>query len=329
MNFGKLGRVETADEYLDIAFRQSKVKALLAMRSIKGGNFARLQSKELASINYVATILKGHLTTILTSFPILDKLDPFYRELVKTVVDVPQVKQSLGGINWGIQRIRLLFEEFHKKFKSSRTTTELLNHKRAYYGRISSVVKQLKKDFVFLEDARKKLRVLPSFKTSVPTIVIAGFPNVGKTTLLKALTGSAPEIQSYPFTTKSLMLGYRKHGKDSWQIIDTPGLLDRSLVLRNKIEKQAALALKHLAKAVIFVIDPSESCGYPLPEQKNLLKEVAKSLQVPVVVALNKIDLSPLDKIDEAKKNTQRVVLISAEKGKGIKELVAEVGKVL
>jgi len=329
MNFGKLGKVETAQTYLDIAFRQSKEAAMQTLKSTRGDQFKRIQKKEMQAVSSVKNILQTHFRRILVSFPSLDNLDPFYKELIRTVVDVGQVKQSLGGVNWGSQRIEDLYKDFYGKMRYVHDVSSILALKRSYFGRVSSVVKKLKYDFIELEDARKKLRVLPQFKTSIPTIVIAGFPNVGKTTLLKSLTGSAPDIASYPFTTKSLMLGYRKHGKETWQIIDTPGLLDRPLKDRNKIERQAAIALKYLAKAVVFVMDPSESCGYPLAEQRNLLKEVSNTLDKPVVVVLNKSDLSSVAQVDDARKNLKNVVLLSAEKGKGIQDLIAEIGRAL
>ncbi len=327
MNFGKLGNIETADEYLDIAFRQAKAHSSEAMKKITGNSFQRLQRKEMDSINVVHTALVKHFTTILVSFPSIPDLDPFYRELAKCVVDIAQVRQSLGGVNWAVHRIQEIFREYHQKLRGSQDEDILLRHKRAYYGRISSVVKRLKTDFIFLNEARRQMKELPSFKTSIPTIVIAGLPNVGKSTLLKALTGSSPAIADYPFTTKSMMLGYRTHNGEKWQVIDTPGLLDRPISKRNTIEKQAALALKHLATVVVFVIDPTEGCGYPLSEQKNLLKEVAKSLEVPVIVALNKADLATEEQLHAATERSQHVIAISAKKEEGIKELVELIAK--
>jgi nucleolar GTP-binding protein len=325
MNFGKLGKVETAQTYLDIAFHQAKEHAAETMKTLKGNSFQRLQRKELDSINAVRNALNRHFMLILTQYPSMDRVDPFYRELAKCVVDVGQVKQSLGGINWGVERIDTIFREYNQKLRNSADESALLRHKRSFYGRISSIVKQLKNDFVILDDARKALKVLPTLKTSIPTIVIAGYPNVGKSTLLRALTGSAPEIADYPFTTKQMMLGYRPHGTTKWQFVDTPGILDRPIVKRNNIEKQAALALKYLAKLVLFVLDPTEFCGYPLDAQKNLLKEVAKTLQVPVIVVVNKADAATTQQIEQASEHTQNLMLVSAEKETGVKELVAAI----
>jgi Predicted GTPase len=83
--------------------------------------------------------------------------------------------------------------------------------------------------------------------------------------------------------------------EDGWkkfQVIDTPGLLDRSLEERNDIEKQAILALKYLTNVMIFLLDPSESCGYSMEKQTSLLESVKKGFtDIPIIVAESKSDI--------------------------------------
>ena len=80
-------------------------------------------------------------------------------------------------------------------------------------------------------------------------------------------------------------------GKKRYQIIDTPGLLDRPLTERNEIELQAISALRHLADVILFIIDPSETCGYEIERQLNLLEEIRREFRVPILVVSNKCDL--------------------------------------
>ena len=138
-------------------------------------------------------------------------------------------------------------------------------------------------------------------------------PNVGKSTLLAALTGSKPEIAHYPFTTKNLNFGSDK--KNKIQFVDTPGLLDRPLSKRNKIERQAIVALKHVAKLIIFIFDVSET-GYELKAQKKLLDEIRKSFRVPIIKVTNKADVS---------ETVEKTWPISSKKKTGIKELKAKI----
>jgi nucleolar GTP-binding protein len=86
---------------------------------------------------------------------------------------------------------------------------------------------------------------------------------VGKSSLLRCLSSAKPEIAQYPFTTKEIHVGHiektEKYITKRFQIIDTPGLLDRPLSKRNEIEKQAIAALTHLADLIVFVLDVSGS----------------------------------------------------------------------
>jgi nucleolar GTP-binding protein len=108
-----------------------------------------------------------------------------------------------------------------------------------------------------------------------------------------------PEIAAYPFTTKGLAVGHFEKNKIRYQIIDTPGLLDRPLEERNEIELQAISALRHVGKVMLFIIDPSETCGYTLEKQMHLLEEIKKEFGIPMIVAANKTDISKTaEKID-------------------------------
>ena len=52
------------------------------------------------------------------------------------------------------------------------------------------------------------------------------------------VTRADVDVQPYAFTTKSLFVGHTDYKYLRWQIIDTPGLLDRPLEERNTIEMQ-------------------------------------------------------------------------------------------
>jgi nucleolar GTP-binding protein len=80
-------------------------------------------------------------------------------------------------------------------------------------------------------------------------------------------------------------------------VIDTPGLLDRPLEDRNDIERQAISALRYVGNVVLFIVDPSENCGYPIKEQYALLDEVKEFIDMPVLIVANKIDLESGDKV--------------------------------
>ena len=315
MNFQNLSKVEIPDFYLDVAFGRASTAADKIKTKSSYKTLYRLKKSilvEQTRINTVMQVLTEHLIGILKSFPKIDEINEFYQELVKATIDYDLFKKSLGGVNWAVMQIKNLCRIYNFKIRKCRDLQVIGKFRNQLYGRVSSVVKQIKKELAFLEGARRTMKEFPSIKTSIPTIVIAGFPNVGKTTLLKALTGSEPKIASYPFTTQQLMIGYTKDKK--FQIIDTPGLLDRPLKKRNKIELQAILALKHLAQKIIFVIDPTEICGYSLDEQIKLLLEIRTNFKTEIKLLVNKLDLLSADKIKDLKQRFKDAVFVSAYK---------------
>jgi nucleolar GTP-binding protein len=89
-------------------------------------------------------------------------------------------------------------------------------------------------------------------------------------------------------------------GNERYQVMDTPGLLDRPMSERNAIELQAISALKHLKAVVLFIIDPTETCGYEVKDQVNMLNEVKQQFPLPLLVVANKSDLPQFRDLDIA-----------------------------
>jgi nucleolar GTP-binding protein len=192
-------------------------------------------------------------------------------------------------------------------------------------GRISSILRATAENIDFIIEAKKTLSKLPGIAPNSPTIVCAGFPNVGKSTLVKAVSTAEPEIAYYPFTTRSVIIGHLRVDNHSVQIVDTPGILDRPMAKRNEIEREAIAALKYLAHVIIFMIDPSEACGWTFDQQLNLLSEVQKMFPLnPLLIVLNKVDITPPEKLEAARKKLPERHEIIAIEGTGVEKLMRD-----
>jgi nucleolar GTP-binding protein len=100
------------------------------------------------------------------------------------------------------------------------------------------------------------------------------------------------EVNHYPFTTKQIHVGHFTHRRLQYQLVDTPGLLDRPMEKRNDIELQAISALEHLGSLVLFLIDESQNCGTSIEEQLNLLEDVKSLLPgTELLIVSSKADL--------------------------------------
>ena len=122
---------------------------------------------------------------------------------------------------------------------------------------------------------------------------------MGKSSFVNGVTRADNEIASYPFTTTQIRVGHVEVDRIRYQLVDTPGLLDRPEDERNEIESQAVSALEHLADAVLVLVDPSEECGYPLAQQLELRDGIESRFDVPVLTVGNKSDRSTAVEADQ------------------------------
>jgi len=269
------------------------------------------RNKDRANEEFVRSVnlaVHDRLVLILQSFPELETLPPFYQDIVDILWGVDRIKKSLGAIGWAARWARNHGPGL--AYQTRKAPDPSLIRKRAV-ARLSSVVHQIDDELRFLNDVRNVLRKLPHVADEF-TVVVVGYPNVGKSSFIRLVSSATPEIASYPFTTKGIIVGHRFSGPDRMQFIDTPGLLDRPAEKRNPIERQAMTAMINLADVILCIIDASEHCGYPIEEQVRLLHEIEQIATVPVVVAANKSDLFYFD----------GYLNMSTETGEGISEVL-------
>lgn len=313
--------IPTPDELLDKGFRRGKKSADL-MRTQKIPKHLKGKKIEEARVITACQVIKDKLKMILESVPNIEELPEFYQDYIDITVGVDDLKQSLGALNWAYGILTQLEKEYGAKIRKSSSERATPLQKQAY-GRIASVVNKIKKELDFLDFTKQNLRNMPTIDFDATTIVIAGFPNVGKSTLLKQISGADPQVANYPFTTKGIQIGHTvRHWKD-YQIIDTPGLLDRPVLEMNDIELNAMVALEHLADTILFIFDGSETCGYTLESQFNLYNQIRNVFgEIPIIALFNKMDLIKDESyINQYSDELENPIFISAIEGEGIDKI--------
>jgi len=298
-------------------------------RARKSGGTAPLRKKlgfvrriEIRKIEVANSYVVNRLRKIALTTPFVKELHPFYRELLGIIVDLDSLKRSLSRIYGAASIISKIAKEHILAIKKAKDRTGMVKYRRAYFGRLKSILEDLDEDFKTVRNAQIKILKLPDVKPEIFSVVVAGPPNVGKSSLVRALTRAKPEVREYPFTTKSLTVGHLTIDSTVVQVLDTPGLLDRPLSERNKIELQAILALQHLADLIIFMFDPTETCGFTLKYQIGVLREILDSFKdTPFIFLANKVDIATSKHIEKMNKVAQElpgmdnVLFISAKEG--------------
>jgi len=328
--FRNVPEVPSPEDLIDVAFRRAS-RASVKMPTRKDRTLVA-KLKEIARVKTVASVIAGRLREIKRGIPIVESLNPFYRDMFYLMIDPDKFKIAMARISRASQLVERLSKEYVNKIRSSSDAREASRARREFYGRVASIIKELRNDLQVLSEV-KRLKRLPSFDFNVPIIIVSGAPNVGKSSFVRCVSTAEPEIADYPFTTKSVSVGHiiGPRGVIA-QVVDTPGLLDRPLEERNKIELQAIIALKNLEGGMVFLIDPSETCGYSLDYQLNVFRSIKEMFrEKPMVVALTKIDVASEEQIQRAldRLRGERVLTCNTLKCVGVREVVDELLKVV
>lgn len=308
----KIPTVLKTDEILDKAFRKASKQSDTVEDPDK---YHRVRKQMNKMVQSAASVIDTTLIAYVERWPSLNALSEFDQALVDAAVGNDNYRKSLGAIQWGAERVRSIAADTQRKILRLRDIDGFHQARRSAYGRFSSIIEQISPEIEWLGEARDILRKLPSIDPNEPCIVVAGSPNVGKSALITSLSSGEPEVAAYPFTTKQLHLGHFMHRRRKYQMVDTPGLLDRPMVERNNIEMQAIAALENVGDVLLFLIDPTSEATTSMEEQMNLLEEVSGLMsEREILVVHSKSDLHISTEIEDK-------IAISSITGEGMEHL--------
>jgi nucleolar GTP-binding protein len=332
--FDRFYHVPSAKELLDIGF--SRAMKSSAQVSKNAPILMKAKKKETLRIKEAIKQLIDRILTIIKNVPIIKDLPDFYRELATVLVNIDKLKLTLGKLNGILPILSKIEREYTKRINKIEVPKDGDRLRREAFGRISSIINKQNKNLIYLNTIRGSLRDIPSIDETMPCVVVAGYPNVGKSSIVKLIsTNKKIEVQEYPFTTKRLNLGHlkieRRFDTVMLQIMDTPGILDRPMKSRNKIELQAILALRLISDLILYLFDPTPACGYSVDSQIELYKEIKSNFtqegKIETIIIFNKIDLASLKEINYLKNNLNlkddEYFLINALTGENIDNIIS------
>jgi nucleolar GTP-binding protein len=293
-------------EILDIAFHRA---SLVTPHGETKASRDRRRA-ELKIVRSSATVLR-HLRLETRPF-VRPPLSDFQHSLLAGAFGGANVDRALLRVRRAEERIRGVAREAERALRTAQGPDEIGAGIRSFYGRLSSFVREVDRDIRLLRDAAQFLKQRPRLDPGAPTLVVAGFPNVGKSSLVARLSSAHPKIADYPFTTLAISVGHADLGFDRLQVVDTPGVLGRT-GRENPAEREATTTVGQAATVVLFVMDPTEGAEHSLAEQEALLERWRSQYpQLPFVIVDSKCDV--------VRRDTGHLH-VSAVTGEGLDEL--------
>ncbi|XP_072910947.1 GTP-binding protein 4 [Hemitrygon akajei] len=300
-NFKKITVVPSAKDFIDLTLSKTQRKTPTVIH--RHYQINRIRHFYMRKVKFTQQNYHDRLSQILTDFPKLDDVHPFYADLMNVLYDKDHYKLALGQINIAKNLIDNVAKDYVRLMKYGDSLYRCKQLKRAALGRMCTILKRQKQSLEYLEQVRQHLSRLPSIDPNTRTLLLCGYPNVGKSSFINKITRADVDVQPYAFTTKSLFVGHMDYKYLRWQVVDTPGILDHPLEERNTIEMQAITALAHLRAAVLYVMDVSEQCGHTVEEQLDLFKNIRPLFaNKPLIIIANKSDIKRIEELSEEHK---------------------------
>jgi GTP-binding protein len=163
----------------------------------------------------------------------------------------------------------------------------------------------------------------------IADVGLVGEPNAGKSTLLSVLSSAHPEIASYPFTTKTPVLGIVEAGEyEAFVMVDIPGLIEGA----HKGKGMGREFLRHIERCRVILYLVDVSCPDPIKSYETIRNELLRYdpelLERPSLLAITKCDLLKGESVDASLlKIHKRTFLVSSLSGDGLSELVEALKK--
>ncbi|CAG8468995.1 36358_t:CDS:2 [Racocetra persica] len=215
-NFKRIQPIPTANDFLDIVLSKTQRKTPTVIH--KNYKIGRIRQFYMRKVKFTQDSFDERLNAILEEFPKLDDIHPFYSDLMNVLYDKDHYKLALGQINIARHLIDQVAKEYVRLLKFGDSLYRCKQLKKAALGRMATIMKRQKDSLSYLEQVRQHLARLPSIDPNTRTLLICGYPNVGKSSFMNKVTRADVDVQPYAFTTKSLFVGHMDYKYLRWQV---------------------------------------------------------------------------------------------------------------
>jgi GTP-binding protein HflX len=236
-----------------------------------------------------------------------------------------KLQVELAQLEYNLPRMRGMWQHLERLGGGVGTRgpgeSQLESDRRTANRRITLLRRRLR-DVGAHRATRRKART----RSETPTVALAGYTNVGKSTLLNALTGAEVSVEDRLFETLDPTTRVFEHAGKRYLVTDTVGFIRR---LPTQLVEGFASTLEEtlVADLVLHVVDgslPEEVLAEQIHSVETVLEEIGAG-EIPAELVVNKIDRLDLRERRRVANRFPGAIEISAETGEGIEDLKARI----
>jgi nucleolar GTP-binding protein len=295
--FQRLPMVSPSREIIESAVRRAE--RVGGNKKLKN-EAARAKNRAARQLDGLMKELAAPLGTYERGFPRRSRLHPFENALLELTVGSASYDRAVTRVTALRKASVEVAKGYAARAGKAANKRDALALQAEGFARVEAIFNRGADAVDELKELAKSLRRLPVVDPRLPTVALVGAPNVGKSSLVQLLSSGLPEVQNYPFTTRSIKMGHFYVDGRRHQVTDTPGLLRRPDEDRNAMERLTLASLQYLPTAVLFVADLTGECGTSVADQWAIRAELRERFEgKPWLDVLSKADLLE-EEFDEA-----------------------------
>jgi len=123
-------------------------------------------------------------------------------------------------------------------------------------------------------------------KSGDATVVLFGFPSVGKSTLINKLTNAQSKVASYDFTTLEVIPGMMEYKGAKIQIFDIPGVIEGAAL--GKGRGKEVISVVRAADLIVLIVDPKNQNNLEILKKELETAGIRLNQQPPKIIILKK-----------------------------------------
>ena len=172
-------------------------------------------------------------------------MHPFEKVVMELTIRARQKKDGLSlsttleEIHEGRKEILQLSKDWISKIKNSpsaREAYECTEEAKDVLGQV--FLDLIDEPWSGVQELQKSLRNVPIVRLDCPAVVLVGAPNVGKSSIVRAISSGMPEVNNYPFTTRGMTLGHVQVFWESEQEVAAGNVAGVSIPSENQLVQE-------------------------------------------------------------------------------------------